>query len=273
MEDEAYDKEYAEAMARLEAGAAPEATTPREPNGQFAPAEQSAPATQPEPVAAEVEPVESTPVPEAVPAAPEVDRLEEYRLKMEKYEKALKDTQAWGTRNAQRIAELEKERQQQLREASKPKLLVEHPDLEQAIRYAANTSAPQQDQEAQRLQEWRGIVSSVHPGIFDDSVDPELMGALMERKAELGDEWFDPLVTIREITEQKVAHTERQLAKKYKADLAKNAQKSAMSVPGAGSGVVNTAPVDKQKLDAERYRTMPLAEFEREKRRLMGLQS
>lgn len=267
MEDEAYQKEYDAAMAQLDAGTAP-ATIPREPDGTFAKAE------EPAPVAAPVEPVVTPdPAPEAAPPAPEADPLEEYRLKLEKMEKALKDTQSWGTKNAQRLKELEQERAQQLREAAKPKILVEHPELEQAIRYAANASAPQQDQEAAKLQEWQGIVASVHPGIFDASADKELVDALVKRRDELGEEWYDPLVAIREITEQKTAHIERQLARKYQADLQKNAQKSAMAVPGAGSGVVNTAPVDPNKAAVDRIRNMSQAEFERERLRVLGMQS
>ncbi len=89
--EQQYQKEYDEARAKLDAAAdgfKPDPIT----------------ATEAEPAKVEVaEPAK------AAEAAPVVDELAELRAKVEKAEKALKDTQAWGTKNAQRLAEIERE--------------------------------------------------------------------------------------------------------------------------------------------------------------------
>jgi hypothetical protein len=256
MQDEAYQQEYDKAAAALEAaanGAKPEAITAPEPE-------------QPEPAKAE-----EAKEPEQAPAEPEVDPLAEIRAKLEKTEKALKDTQAWGTKNAQRLKEIEQERERQQREASRPEILEQNPGLEEAIRHV--THNPHQEQEqaiAKRNQEWMAIVDAAHPGIFSKDIDPELEKTLVDKAQSLGEQWFDPLIAIREITAEKLAHTERIIGKKYMAEAAKSAQKSAMSVPGAGASAVNTAPVDSQKEIADRYLTMSSADFAKERKRVLG---
>jgi hypothetical protein len=83
--------------------------------------------------------------------------------------------------------------------------------------------------------------------------------------------WQDPLVAIREITEEKLAHGERQLGKRFAAEAAKLKEKSAMSVPGAGAGSGAKAPVDAQLAEVDRIRNMSDAEFQKEVRRGQGL--
>lgn len=258
MYDAEQQKEYDDAMAKLEAGEQP--ITPSD--------EVSPPA---EPVAAEPE-AKAEPAAEDV-VEPEVttepDPLEELRLKLEKAEKALKDTQAWGTKNAQRLAEIEKERLLQQREASRPQILEANPDLEDAIRHVVSDPTPKIEAQAQQDQ-WRAIVNTAHPGIFSIPDNDELVQALLVRAKELGPEWDDPLVAIREINAQKLAHTERQLAKKYEADAKTRAQKSAMSVPGAGASAVQIAPVDPDKAEVNRILNMSDADFEKERRKAKG---
>lgn len=257
MHDEAYQQEYDKAAAALDAaanGEKPEAITAQEP-------------AQPEPAKAE-----EVKEPAQAPAEPEVDPLAEIRAKLEKTEKALKDTQAWGTKNAQRLKEIEQERERQQREASKPAILEQAPELEEAIRYVTHDPRQEQAQaEQKRQQEWLGIVEAAHPGIFSLPNDDELVKAVLARRETVGPEWEDPLVAIREITAEKLALTERQIGKKFMAEAAKAAQKSAMSVPGAGASTVNAAPVDPQKEMADRYSKMSSAEFDKERRRVLGL--
>ena len=244
--DEQYQKDYEAAAAKLDAAATgePEVIT----------------ATEPETV---TEPAK----PEAEEAKP-LDPLEELRAKLEKTEKALKDTQSWGTKNAQRLAEIERDRERQQREAMKPGILEANPDLEDAIRFVTSDPAPQQQIERQQ-QDWQTIVQTAHPGIFDLSIDPELEAAIVARRESLGQAWFDPLVAIREITAEKLAFTERQVGKRFAIESQKQAQKSAMSVPGAG-GSASRTPVDPDQEAAQRILKMSDAEFAAEVRRVKG---
>lgn len=254
--DEQYQKEYDAAAAALEAAANGEtvATTAE-------PEVKTEPVTEPvqEPIAEEVKTEDP---------AKQHDPVEELRLKLEKAEKALKDTQAWGTKNAQELARINREREQQQREAHKPQILDANPELAEAIRYVANDPTPQRQAE-QRHQEWVSIIDRAHPGIFSVDIDPELEAALIERRA--SSDWSDPLQAIADITAEKLAHTERKLEKRYKSDAAKSAQKSAMSVPSPGAGVAKAAPANPDKEAVNRFRNMSDAEFEKERRRVLGL--
>lgn len=241
MDESEYQKEYDKAAAELDSAATPATTEPVKEEGV-------------------------TPEPEKAPEQQEPDPLAEIREKLEKTEKALKDTQAWGTRNAQALARIEREAQERKRQAERPPILDANPELEQAIRYVV----PQQEApEVNHQEQWKTIVESAHPGIFDKSIDPELENALMGRLSALGDAVSDPLVVIREITAEKIAHTERQIGKRFAAEAAKMAQRSAMSVPGAGAGgaKVSTDP----DLEAKnRILNMSPAEFEKERRKVLG---
>lgn len=215
------------------------------------------------------EPATAPVIESKIEAEKPVDELAEMRARLEKAEKSARDSQAWGTKNAQRLADIERERQAQQREASKPAILDSNPELAEAIRYVASDPAPQQRAD-QKQQEWQGIVNAAHPGIFDASIDPELEKSLMTRLQALGDELQDPLVAIREISAEKIAHTERMLGKRFASESAKSAQKSAMSVPGAGAGGGNKAPADADLEAKNRILNMSPAEFEKERRRVMG---
>lgn len=247
LDDAEYQRQYEEAAAALEAGKPiPEVTEP-------AKTEEVAKVDEPE-----TKPEEKT---------QEVDPLEEIRQKLEKTEKALKDTQAWGTKNAQELAQIRKEREAREREASRPQILDANPELEEAIRHvtAAPVEAVPNPQE-----EWMKTIDKAHPGIFDKSIDPELETALMARLQALGEQISDPLTVIREITEEKIAFTERQIGKRFTAEAAKSAQKSAMSVPTAGAGGARTAPPDADLEAKNRILNMSSAEFEKERRKVLG---
>lgn len=256
MYDAEQQKEYDDAMAKLEAGEEPitsaEVVSP--------PAEPEA--AEPE---AKAEPAEVV----AEPVATEVDPVEELRTKLEKAEKALKDTQAWGTKNAQRLAEIEKERLLQQREAERPQILDANPDLADAIRHVVNDPTPN-IQAQERHNQWASMIDAAHPGIFQVPDGDELVSAIAERAKELGDEWHNPLIAIREITAQKLAHSERQFAKKYEADVKTRAQKSAMSVPGAGGSAAPAAPTDPDKAEVNRIQNMSDADFEKERKKARG---
>ena len=255
LDDAEYKKEYDKAAAELEAAA--QATTARGADGKFVKAE---------PEKAEPEPTK--PVEEAKKPEPEPDPLAEIRAKLEKAEKALKDTQAWGTKNAQRLAQIEKDAEERKRLAERPAILDANPELEQAIKYVVpQPEAPKTDPN----EEWRAVIEKAHPGIFDTSIDPELEKAVMARFQAIGAEVQDPLVAIREITAEKIAHSERLIGKRFAAESEKAAQKSAMAVPGAGASGGARTPPDPDLEARNRILNMSPTEFEKERRKVLGI--
>lgn len=254
-------KQYDDAMAKLDAEASRDDAgkfTKAEPEPVTEPAVEAAPEVKPE-VAVE---------PKAEPAAPEPDPLAEIKAELEKAKKQAADNKAWATKVAQELAEAKRERERQAREASKPPVLEQHPELEEAIRYVADAPKPVQ---ADPQQEWMKVIESAHPGIFAPDADPELVNALVAKRDASNGAWFaDPLQAIREINEEKLAHAERQLTKRLEVERQKASAKSAMSVPGAGAGapVKATDPVADE---VKRIQSMSAAEFERERRRVLGL--
>lgn len=268
MTDEEYKSEYDKAAAELEAAAS--ATTARGADGRFAKAEETPPATKPEvPPTPEVktEPAKE-PVKEQVQEPAKVeDPLAELKARLDKAEKMARDNQAWATKAAQEAAALRREREQEQRAKTKPAILDANPELADAIRYVAADPAPQQ---ADPHAVWRQAVERVHPGILQVPDEDELVKAIAARASREAQAWNDPFEAIRIITEEKLAHTERQVGKRFAAESAKLAQKSAMSVPGAGAGGGAKAPVDAQLAEVQRIQGMSQAEFEKEVRRVKG---
>lgn len=201
-------------------------------------------------------------------ATQSVDELAEIKARLDKAEKIAKDNQAWATRMAQEAAQLRREKEQQQREASRPAILDANPELAEAIRYVASDPAPRQQVEDEQAL-WRQTIDKAHPGIFSTDIDPELEKDLAQRIEQLGESAKNPLEAIRVITEGKLAHAERQVGKRFAAEAAKLAQKSAMSVPGAGrSGA--PAPVDSALAEVQRFQNMSDADFQKEVRRVKG---
>lgn len=257
--DEAkYQEEYQKAYAALEAAATgqPAATTAQ-------------PEVKPEPVAEPAKEEAKAEEPAKQPEAKPADPVEELRLELEKAKKALKDTQAWGHKNAEELKRLQRERELAEREAKKPQILEQNPELADAIRYVASDPTPQIHAEDKRAQ-WAAIVNEAHPGILELPDDDELVQAIAKRVETIGVAWNDPLVAIREITAEKLAHAERQIGKRFAAEAAKLQQKSAMSVPGAGTSAVTAQPVDKALEEVKRIQSMSDAEFAAEVRRVKG---
>jgi hypothetical protein len=257
MEQDEYQKQYDAAAAELEAAANP--TTARDDKGQFAKATPEATPEKPEPETPEVKPE-----PE-VKAEP--DPLEEIRQKLEKTEKALKDTQAWGTKNAQALAQIQREAEERKRAAERPAILDANPELEEAIKYVRPEPV---NHDAEIGQAWNMAVHTAHPGIFDKSIDPELERAILARFDAVPEARTDPLIAIREITAEKLAFTERQLGKRFASESQKAAQKSAMSVPGAGASGAKTPPPDADLAEKNRILNMTDAEFAKEVRKVKG---
>lgn len=269
--DEQYKKEYDEAMAKLEAEAAEKATPSRAPNGQFAkeedkPAEETPkePATEPAKAEAPAEP--EAQITEPDPVAELKAQLEKERAEREKEAKRAADNQKWATKVAQELAEIKREQERREREAAKPTVLQQNPELEEAIRYVAEAPKPVQPDP---MQEWMQVIEAAHPGIFAADADPELINLLVAKRDASNGAWFsDPLLAIREITEEKLAHAQRQAEKRLAAEQQKASQKSAMSVPGAGPAAVKA--VDSTADEVKRYQNMSRAEFEKERKRVLG---
>jgi hypothetical protein len=255
--EEQYQKEYKEAMEKLDstdAGKQPAATI--EP-------------AKTEPVAQE--PAKAAPAtPEAAKTADEPpETLAEIKARLEKAEKALKDTQAWGTKNAQQLAEIRKQQEKTQRDASRPAFLDANPELEEVVKYVVNDPAPQQ-QAAQKHDSWMQTIEAAHPGIFAKDADPELVEALVKKRDENPDAWNDPLVAIRDIAAEKVAYTERQVGKRFAIEAQKQAEKSAMSVPAAnGNGAARKAP-DADAEAVNRIKNMSDADFAKEVKKVKG---
>jgi hypothetical protein len=259
--DEEYKAEYDKAAAELDATA--QATTARGPDGRFAKAQpEETPAPTPE---AKPEPApEQAKEPEKQPEDP----LAEFKARLERAEKMAKDNQAWATRVAQENAEIKREQERREREAKKPAILDANPELADAIRYVAADPVPQQPDPRTA---WSQAVDKAHPGIFQLPDDDELVKAVAARAQKEPEAWNDPFVAARMITEEKLAVAERQLGKRFAAEAARQAQKSAMSVPGAGAGSgVNVAPVDAQLAEVQRIKNLSDREFQAEVRRVKG---
>lgn len=267
MTDEEYRQEYEKAAAELDAAA--KATTARGADGRFVKEEAQPPVPEakqpPEPA---VETAKEPEKEQAKEPAKVEDPLAELRTRLEKAEKMARDNQAWATKAAQEAAALRREREMEQRAKAKPAILDANPELADAIRYVASDPVPQQpDPSAQ----WAQVVDKAHPGILRLPDDDELVKSIASRAQREQEAWNDPLEAIRIITEEKLAHAERQVGKRFAAEAAKLSQKSAMSVPGAGAGSGAKAPIDAQLAEVQRIQNMSQSDFEKEVRRVKGL--
>lgn len=210
-------------------------------------------------------------IPEVIP---EADPLEGIRHELEQTKKALKDTQSWGTRNAQELAQFKRESDDRKRQAERPAILDANPELEAAIKYVRPEVVQEQPQEEllkQHVSQRDQMIERAHPGIFGVDLDPELIKGITARYDALGDDILDPVACIREINAEKLAHSERVIGRRFAAENAKAAQKNAMTVPGAGgSGASKTATPNTDADAVNRIANMSPAEFEKERRRVIG---
>jgi hypothetical protein len=267
-------RQYDEAAARLDA-AVTLATTARGPDGRFA-SPAAAPVEQP----AAPAPAQAEKPAEAPPAAPEAtapvaeapkpaDPLAEALARAERAERMAKDNQAAFTRAAQEAAALRRAQEQRDRDANKPAILDANPELVDAIRHVvADPTARHQAEDRQAA--FQSTIEKAHPDAFSTDMPEELQQAIATAWQGLGDDAQDPLNVVRVITQEKLAFNERQIGKRFAAEAARQQEKSAMSVPGAGSSSVATAPVDAALAEVQRISKMTDREFEAEVRRVRG---
>ncbi len=263
-----YQAEYDKAAAALDAAA--QATTARGTDGKFAKAEtppaEPAPPVEPAPVVeAKPEPVAEI----APPEPPKPDPIAELTARVERAEKIARDNQAWATKASQEAATLRRQQEAAQREAAKPTILNENPELADAIRYVASDPAPQLAAEQQRAT-FQATIEAVHPDAFAVDMPEELQSAISSKWSALGDAAQDPLAIVRVITEEKLAFAERQIGKRFAAEAAKLQQKSAMSVPSAGAPSVAATPIDVQVAEVQRIQNMSDADFRKEVARVKG---
>jgi len=258
--EEQYQKEYNEAMEAMDAAAA----------GKTVPT--PAAAAEPKPVEPAPEPVEPKPDAEPIPAEPAEpeETVEQLRQRLARAEKEARDNKAFATRKSQENAELKRKQH----EASRPEILEMNPGLEDAIRHVTTAPDPvQQDPEAiqqQRHQQYLSIVEAAHPGIFAMDADKELVDKLAKRMESLGNEWFDPLVAIREISEAKLELATKNAEKRASAAALTKTKMSAMSIPGAGGSGTQKQPTNADQEEVNRIRNMSREDFDKERRRVMG---
>lgn len=232
---EAYDKE----MQRLEAEAKPE--------------------TKPE---------AKTTSEEKPERAPEKLEAVDTTAELAKVQKALKDTQRWGHENAARVKRLEKEAEDRKRQETRPAILEANPGLEDAIKHVAGDRAAETDSR----QQWLSTVSTAVPDVEELLGDKDFHAKATAKKSELGSEWDNPLIAIRELSSLKAEHqslkaSQAAVESARKDFEEKSKKRNAMSVPGGSGGKGDTSSND----DAvKRYATMSTAEFAKERSRVMG---
>lgn len=225
-----YDAVYEKEMKRLEAGAPEEKKT-------------EAPITEPK-------------------AEPD-----EMKVRLEKAEKALKDTQRWAHQSREEVARLKRESEDRKRVETRPAILDANPGLEEAIKHVM-PAAPEKSKD----EIWIETVNRVIPDVETLLNDPDFHAKAKVKQAEVGESWMDPLVASRELSDLKAQHLSEKATKgaveQARKDFEEKSQKrSAMSIPG-GSGA--RAPAASKDDGADKFRNMSKADFEKERARVMG---
>ena len=185
----------------------------------------------------------------------------ELAMKVESLEKALKDTQSWGHKNAEELARIKREKDESVRQANRPELLQTVDGLEEAIRYATNT-------DKDPVKSWTDTVNEAMPDISKYLDNPEFHRVAEQRMLEIPGAYTNPIIAIRELSNLKTqyiqhmsATTAKEAAKKEYEDKAKKL--SALSVPG-GSG--SAAPSSKE----PDWANMPAEEFNKHRSKVLG---
>ena len=247
MQDEAYQAEYDKARAELDAAAEKKPVTTD---------------VKQEPI------VEVKTETKEEPAKTEQDQIEQLKKDLESKTKALNDTKAWGTKNAQALREFERQRELQQREAERPKILEANPELEAAIRHVTNDPKPQIERE-KAADDWKTTVRSAIPDIDELLTDEEFQKDLTERKTKSEGGWVSPIEAIRDMNAAIRARDERIITKKFLAESKKLSEKTAMSVPSS-RGQTSVSQNDDD-AEVKRIKNMSPSEFAKEVKRVKGL--
>jgi hypothetical protein len=264
-----YDEIYQAEMDRLNAEAAAASgaqapgaasTTPTdEPTVTAEPAPAANVAVDPAPAANTGDPKQETPE----------ERFARLERELESTKKALNDTKGWASRNAAEVKRLKQEQEERDRRANRPQVLDDNPGLEEAVRYV--TGAPAAGKPAHDPDAWADTVGAALPDL--DALltnSPDLRAKAEAKARELGEAWNDPIVAIRELSAMQIEHERARVAAAAREAAARDfenrkKQQTAMTVPGGGASR-QAPPVDA----AKRYETMSSADFDKERRRVMG---
>src|SRR5258708_7149753 len=187
-------------------------------------------------------PAETTPSKEGKQdaAAPDLSEdvkkaIAEQGQQLEKLNKSLRDTQRWGHENARMVKKLNAELEAERKARTKPAILDANPGLEEAIEHIAGPKEAPADNGG-----WLRAVSKAIPDVESLLADEAFYKKAEGRKGELGAEWDDPFIAIRELSDLKTSHLRdkavqaatEQARKDFEA---KAKKRPAMEVP-AGSG-------------------------------------
>lgn len=255
LDQEQYDAEYEAEMARLNGEAAPATTPPEnEPEAE--------PLVIEEPSAAEDPPA---------PVETDAERLAKLEVKFASTEKALNDTKAWAARNAAENKSLRQAQEERDRLANRPQVLDDNPGLDDAIRYVTGAPAQTKAPEANPQAAWGEAVATALPKL--DALlgsDPAFRAKAHAKAQELGDDWTNPLIAIRELSELQTEHHAQAVTTRAREQAAKDFQlkgkkQTAMQVPGGGS-VRAPAKVD----EAKAIEDMSDAEFQKMRAKTLG---
>ena len=194
------------------------------------------------------------------------ETLEQVRARLASAEKALKDTQAWGTKKAQEAADLRRAQEAAAREAQRPAILDANPDLAEAIRFVReDDGARQRTEQETAAQQWQDVVRSAVPDIDELLKDDDFHAAMQVRAQH--PEWnANPLIAIREINAEiraRAAFGAQQAAKAAEAEK----KRGAATMPSGGAKqVLQPVPQDEEQL--RKLQNMNSDEFAREVRRV-----
>lgn len=187
------------------------------------------------------EPESKTPEPEAEIAEdpPAEDPFAAINARLESTEKALKDTKSWASKNAAEVKRLKSELEARQRAENRPQVLDDNPGLEDAIRHvtgerpAANSNP---------VEDWANAVAKALPEM--DALlteNPELQAKAAARARELGEDWNDPFIAIRELGQLQREHERTTASATARAAAQKDFQQkskkqTAMQMPGGSPG-------------------------------------
>lgn len=187
--------------------------------------------------------------------------------------KSLRDTQRWGHENARMVKKLNAELAEERKARTKPPILDANPGLEQAIEHVAGP----EKRDVPEGNTWLDTVTRALPDFNDRELlaDDAFFAKVEAKRRELGEDWNDPILAIRELSVLRGSH----LSEKASAAAVEQARKDfeakakkrpAMDIPD-GSGTRATQEEKDQQKEAERVRTMPKAEFEKMRSKVLGM--
>lgn len=258
LSEEEYQKIYDDETAKLDAGAEPDIEKdPITPDPDDDPLDKKEPEKEPD------------------KKEPDPDKKEEpnpLELRLEKAEKALKDTQTWGHNNAAEIKKLRKERdaliQKDERAKNRPEILDddEFSGLEEAIEFVAGKPGDDPDDE----KKWSEVVGEALPDIEKMLDDDAFRAKANEVRESLGADWDNPLIAVRELGKlREEVLRDAAVTKAVEAARVDFAKKKkgldAMALPG-GTGKNSPKAPD----SAKEVENMSDAEFEKEREKVLG---